>query len=304
MKLDGELPDLGNAWTQTDTGRPVQLFRSLSGNPTGPPPRAGTVVEVRFTRLLTFGAGPLAKLNPLNDGLKNCKPWYNSAALKRALDDPDAWNNPKRWGDYFNAQKGSMLRCCASLVVVDGVTTVTRPASSAAAMQRNSNTGAITAGFWPFSIPPGGLAKQLAMRPLDDGGVAMESKLGNPLILGVNVQTLSRYLVAAAEGRPGSVLVRNEGWFYARFSVGYQQNGKRVFNQSGNFDRGTSFSIQIPSDASDILLVIEEMYLPLPEKWSTVFTANFSEPVDKSYEVYGTTLDAKWRELPQQITES
>jgi hypothetical protein len=68
-------------------------------------------------------------------------------------------------------------------------------------------------------------------------------------------------------------------------------------NASETFDRGTSKSIQIPADARDIVLIIEEMYLTLPEKWSTVLTTSFTQPVEKRYEVYGTTLDAKWREL-------
>jgi hypothetical protein len=153
--------------------------------------------------LLTFAAGPLAKANPLNPDLTNCKPWYNNAALKLALDDPASWNSPNGWNIYFDPRRGSMLRCCTSLVVVDGVKTIT---ASAAARDRRNN-GAATVGFWPFSIPS---REQPLMRILGDGKVTIESEEGNPLILGVNVQCLPKYLGAACSKTDhGSILVRN-----------------------------------------------------------------------------------------------
>ena len=53
----------------------------------------------------------------------------------------------------------------------------------------------------------------------------------------------------------------------------------------------------IPADATDVYLKIEEMYVPFPEKWSTVYSTNFPNAVDKSYEISGTTLNAKCKEL-------
>jgi hypothetical protein len=313
MNLDNQSPDLSDAWTQAETGRPVQLFLSSAEYRAEffPRPDAGSVVEVQFAHLLTFAAAPLAKIDPLNSGgLKDYKPWYNSAALKLALMDQGAWNNPDQWRVYFNPQEGSMLRCCTNLIVVDGVTSLTRAARSAAPLRGNSNTDAITTGFWPFSLPSGGVVKKpvaTALRmttalngvPIEDsaGAVVIESKEGNPLILGVNVQPLREYLGAGTRTNPGSIIVRNEGWFYARFSCTYQKDGKLVSEKSENFDRGTSFSIELPGDASDISITIEEMYSLLPEKWSTILATNFAAPVNKSYEVYGTTLDANWREL-------
>ena len=253
IDLDTQSADLTGVWSQADTRRPrpLSLLLPLQGrveNVNRPPSSPGAV-EVQFARLLVFAAGPLAKENPLNPDLKDYTPWYNSAALKMALQDPDAWLD-HRWGDFFNIQSGSMLRCCTSLVVVDGVRTVTRPKPIAAlAAGRNGGAPAATAAFWPWpwtsAVALDGLTKGPTMRLkddgsvtiqiADDGNVTIESKEGNPLILGVNVQGISEYLGAAAEKPPGSISVRNVGWFYARFSVCYRQDRKPVCEDFGKF---------------------------------------------------------------------
>lgn len=93
----------------------------------------------------------------------------------------------------------------------------------------------------------------------------------------------------------GFIQVKNTGGFVAKFDVSYTLNNKEVSSSSGNFTAGTSKSIIIPDGATNISLKIKEEYFI--SSWSTVLTATFPSPVNKCYEVYGTTLDAHAKEI-------
>jgi hypothetical protein len=94
----------------------------------------------------------------------------------------------------------------------------------------------------------------------------------------------------------GSILVRNEGGYVARFKVSYDpgMGQKRVHRSSGSFAIGAQKSIVLPSDATDISLKVEE---DTGSTWSTIFTKSFAETVKKCYKVYGTTLNPKHKEI-------
>lgn len=94
----------------------------------------------------------------------------------------------------------------------------------------------------------------------------------------------------------GSILVENDGGFVARFSVQYQEEGRTITSDSGNFTLGTSKAIRIPPGATDIFVKLEEEYFI--DAWSTVCTFSFNNPVTKCYELSGTTLNAKCNEKP------
>ncbi|MDN5870232.1 MAG: hypothetical protein L0H73_05870 [Nitrococcus sp.] len=201
--------DLSGAWAQQGSETEGGLFRRSSQGSTRrvvpPPLQPGTVVEVRFDHVLTFVAGPLSKKNPLDVELRNYKPWYNSAALKLALDDRRAWCDPSHWPTYFKAGTGSLLRCITSIVVVDGVTSITRPAAASKTLEVELPTPGIKpndpatddVGFWPFAISPDERNEpRLELAALPSGGVTIVSKPGNPLLLGVNVQSISASLGA------------------------------------------------------------------------------------------------------------
>jgi hypothetical protein len=211
MGSGDDTADLSGAWAQKgDAGigmfwQPSRAFSSPPAPAPPPPPRPGTVVEVSFDHVLTFVAGPLSTSDPLNVGLMNYKPWYNSAALNLALADSNAWSDPGQWLTYFAPGTGSMLRCITSLVIVDGVTSKTLPPP---APMLEMNSGAIppdSVGFWPFAIPAEepietettpairgrALSEPAISAALDDsGGVTIRSMPGNPLLLGVNVRSL------------------------------------------------------------------------------------------------------------------
>jgi hypothetical protein len=92
----------------------------------------------------------------------------------------------------------------------------------------------------------------------------------------------------------GSILVRNEGGYVARFSVSYDLNGQEFTKDSGNFTLGVNASIEIPAGATNIRLKVEEMW---GFGWSTIFNKTFPEPVTACYKIYGTTLDPKHSEI-------
>ncbi|RXK80015.1 hypothetical protein EST62_12980 [Chlorobaculum sp. 24CR] len=95
--------------------------------------------------------------------------------------------------------------------------------------------------------------------------------------------------------KAGSILVKNTGWFVAHFSVQYMQQEKELTVNSGNITAGLSKALYIPPDATNIFVKIQEEYFIA--SWSTVGVFNFDQPVVKCYEVYGTTLSAKVKEV-------
>jgi hypothetical protein len=87
----------------------------------------------------------------------------------------------------------------------------------------------------------------------------------------------------------GLISVKNTGGFVARFYVSYDQQGQRQTQASGEFTAGVTRNVSIPSDAANLSVDIQE--LPFVT-WSTVKTFNYPAPVNKCFNVYGTTLDA------------
>lgn len=92
----------------------------------------------------------------------------------------------------------------------------------------------------------------------------------------------------------GSILVRCEGLFVARFSLSYKFNENDFSKYSGDITLGVNKSESLPAGATNIHLKVEEMW---GFGWSTIFTKDFAEPVTKSYKVYGTTLNPKYAEI-------
>lgn len=92
----------------------------------------------------------------------------------------------------------------------------------------------------------------------------------------------------------GSILVRCEGGYVARFTLSYTFSGVEISKHAENISLGVNKSESIPAGATDIHLKVEEMW---GFGWSTIFTKDFAEPVSKSYKVYGTTLIPKYAEI-------
>jgi hypothetical protein len=109
------------------------------------------------------------------------------------------------------------------------------------------------------------------------------------------VEQNQKALNAFANATPaGSIIVRNEGGYVARFKVQFVIEGKTITSDSGNFTAGVNKSVDIPSGATSIYLKVEEAWFI--NSWSTIFTKNFDSPVEKSYTISGTTLNPSWKE--------
>ena len=103
-------------------------------------------------------------------------------------------------------------------------------------------------------------------------------------------------------GTDGSISVKNEGGYVARFYLTYTDEGERVTQKSGDFTSGFTRSITIPAGASEISLEVEEAWFI--NQWKTIFTKSFSQAVIGSYKIWGTTLSPKWEEIDFQSTDS
>ncbi len=95
----------------------------------------------------------------------------------------------------------------------------------------------------------------------------------------------------------GSILVDNSGYFIARYSVEWNEDGSAHSEQSGNFPILASKEIRIPVNGTKIVVKIDIMTFPTPaETWKTVATFQFDKPVVKRYELSGRTWDPAVKE--------
>jgi cytolysin (calcineurin-like family phosphatase) len=92
----------------------------------------------------------------------------------------------------------------------------------------------------------------------------------------------------------GYVTFFNEGGFVARFELQYTDNGERFSFATGNMNLGNKKTYDIPPYATDIWLLGKEQTGLVWEGWRTVFELNLSQPPNKCYKLYNTTLNPKW----------
>ena len=93
----------------------------------------------------------------------------------------------------------------------------------------------------------------------------------------------------------GLILVRNAGAFVATFSVQYVQSGDTRIEKSGEFPVLVTETLQLPADATDILVTVK--IATFYKTWSVVGTYQFNKPVTKSFELTGVTWDWKCKEV-------
>jgi hypothetical protein len=97
--------------------------------------------------------------------------------------------------------------------------------------------------------------------------------------------------------QPGSISVKNSGAFTASFSIEYKQDGKIRTDESGQFNLSVSKRLLLPADAAEVLLTVQIVIWPLPEKCSVLATYHFATPVTKSFELNGTTMNPVCKEV-------
>ena len=101
---------------------------------------------------------------------------------------------------------------------------------------------------------------------------------------------------AASNASSGWISIENKGGYVAKFDVSYMQKGKRITEESGDFTAGVTKVIDIPSDATDIVLHAWDAWFI--KSWTEIFSKHFDGPVRKKYKVTGTTLHPDYEELP------
>ncbi len=92
----------------------------------------------------------------------------------------------------------------------------------------------------------------------------------------------------------GSILVRCEGGYVARFTLTYMLNKHEFSKHSGDISLVVNKSESIPAGATDINLKVEEMW---GFGWSTIFTMHYDTPATECFKVYGTTLAPKYAKI-------
>lgn len=93
----------------------------------------------------------------------------------------------------------------------------------------------------------------------------------------------------------GSITVRNKGGYVAKIRLAFTLNGQRIEKESELFTAGVNSQIEIPAGAKDIQ--VEALAAWFVGVWSSIFTKGYETPQYKSFEVSGTTLNTKYKEL-------
>ncbi len=92
--------------------------------------------------------------------------------------------------------------------------------------------------------------------------------------------------------RGGSIRVKCEGGYVAKFTLAYKLEGAVSEKESGDITIGKSKTIPIPPCATDLSLTVEEH---TAFSWKTIFTKNYNEPVTKCFRVTGTTFSPSYK---------
>ena len=129
--------------------------------------------------------------------------------------------------------------------------------------------------------------------------------LGPPTIVGtIPTPEQTAYIIGGVVEYPpmifgsaksGSITVKNQGGFVATFSVQYVQNRETVTEESGEFPIWVTKTLQLPVDATDILVTVK--IATFVKIWTTVANYNYDTPVTKLFELTGETWSPECREV-------
>lgn len=194
--------DISHSWANAEVSGSYRFFSGkVSGSWdkfTSDINEKGINIQIEFTKMATVACGPLAKANTLDPDLKRYLPWWNSAAFKIAKEN----NNNKVWKprepswETVFGNGGSMLFVPTAMIVVDGINTTMTSKASVEKSEQQSIKAAFEAGFWPFFQAKGEGGWEHDVKFNDDGSfeVKSSSKVGNPVVIGVLVDTIDEIL--------------------------------------------------------------------------------------------------------------
>lgn len=93
---------------------------------------------------------------------------------------------------------------------------------------------------------------------------------------------------------PGTITVKNDGAYIARFSIQYTINGSVQKETADGLVAGQKKTLDIPANATEISLTVQDLiYI----HWHTIFKAEFESPVTNCYKVWGTIFGSKWAQV-------
>lgn len=105
-------------------------------------------------------------------------------------------------------------------------------------------------------------------------------------------QTLMKLAENMTQG--GSIRIRNEAFYLAKFQVSYDLDGRRFHNESGHFGSFENRTVIIPAGAKNILL---EAFYRGVFAWSSLFEARWDQPPTKCYKIWGTIFSPQHEEV-------
>ena len=198
LNSETEASDITNTWAKTELGGVLDFFWGGGDAKyqkwTEQVTTSGVTIKVTFDKLVTFAAGPLYQpsSNPI---LSQYTPWYNGKALSIAYhtNDNTVWQHgAPTWADTFGPT-GDLQRCCAALVVVDGISVSTQSSASIATSEQEDFESAVAAGFFPFFEAEGSGGWSHTTTFNDNGSFSIESSCpqGNPQVIGVLVSDIA-----------------------------------------------------------------------------------------------------------------
>lgn len=87
------------------------------------------------------------------------------------------------------------------------------------------------------------------------------------------------------------ITMNNQGGYVARCSIDYDDAGQHQNQSSGNFDAAQSYSVAIPTSATNIHVKCEDETGLFWDPWKTVFEQTYASPVRLTINMTGTTLN-------------
>jgi hypothetical protein len=92
----------------------------------------------------------------------------------------------------------------------------------------------------------------------------------------------------------GKITVKNDGRFLARYEVSYLIGDVQLTQISGRIYEGQQQSVFIPGLANEIQIKVEELITGFPEIWKTIFKVEYPYAGNRSFRLWGNSLDAKY----------
>jgi hypothetical protein len=100
--------------------------------------------------------------------------------------------------------------------------------------------------------------------------------------------------ITANSDLKGKITVKNDGRFLARYEVSYLIRDVQLTQISDRIYEGHQQSVFIPRLANEVQIKVEELITGFPEVWKTIFKVEYPYAGNRSFRLWGNSLDAKY----------